>query len=164
MLAKRTGEQYMGHILLTVAELLREQTRTNKGARPALPRSPEWKFHLGTSMVRSVTATICTVLLAAPASPQGAVPPVRDQVAQISPGKTVEVRLRDGKKLEGTLVSAAESSFTVQVDKNPMNVSYQDAQSVKRKGMSGLKKGLIIGGIVAVAGAVGGILAAISRG
>jgi small nuclear ribonucleoprotein (snRNP)-like protein len=115
-------------------------------------------------MIRAITATICVVLLAAPASAQGAVPSVREQVAQISPGKKVEVRLRDGKKLEGTLVSAAESSFTVQVDKNPMNVSYRDAQSVKRKGMSGLKKGLIIGGIVAVAGAVGGILAAISRG
>ena len=115
-------------------------------------------------MIRAVTATICMVLLAAPASAQRAVPSVREQVAQISPGKRVEVRLRGGKKLEGTLVLATESAFTVQADKNPMNVAYQDVQSVKRKGMSGLKKGLIIGGVVAVVGAVGGILAAISRG
>jgi hypothetical protein len=129
-----------------------------------LPRTLKWKFHLGTSTLRAVTATICMALLAAPASTQAAAPTVREQVAQIPPGKKVEVRLQGGKKLEGPLVSAAESSFTVQVDKNPMSVSYQDVQSVKRKGMSGLKKGLIIGGIIGVAGAVGGILAAISRG
>ena len=107
-------------------------------------------------MTRSLIAIVCVPLLVTLAPAQNLEPSIQQQMLRFQAGNKLEVQLRTGQKLKGTLLSTGEKSFELQPEKqdavarskSATTVAYQDVQSVKKSGMSGLKKKVLITGII----------------
>ena len=88
--------------------------------------------------------TLCVLLIAEPASSQPAPSSTREQISVMAVNSNLEVKLRDGKKLKGKLVSAGEMGFELRPPKGGFSrraadivtIPYSDVQSVKRHRMS----------------------------
>jgi hypothetical protein len=88
---------------------------------------------------------------------------LKKQLAMLRTGTVVEVRLRQrgSEKITGKLGSMTDQGFEVQTVKSGTvsseKVAFADVQSVKKKGMSRMKKLVVIGIVVGVLWVVGAI-------
>jgi hypothetical protein len=71
---------------------------------------------------------------------------VRDDVRKLGLGKKVRLRTVKDEEVRGRITSIADDTFTVDGGQ-PRVIAYADVSTLKRQGMAGWKKGLIIGGI-----------------
>ena len=79
-----------------------------------------------------------------------------DTVKALLPGNEMSVRLRNGKKLKGTLISASDTVLTLERRKNTTDVNRGDVLRVYRVVKNSGDKGAIIGFLIGAG--VGGLL------
>jgi hypothetical protein len=79
-------------------------------------------------------------------------------VTAVAPGTKLGVKLRDGKKLDGKLISASDNGLSVSVKDKPVEVRREDVLSVHLMSKKSVTKAVLIGmGAGAAAGAVIGL-------
>lgn len=107
--------------------------------------------------MREALSMMLTVMLISPAAP--AQPPsstLKEQVLNISPGSTVEVRLADKTKLRGRLGAVSDSGFELQTVKggkiDTAKIAFDQVKSIKDTAKKSfghsVGKGFLIAGIV----------------
>ena len=116
-----------------------------------------------------VSVTLCTLLLAEPVWSQSPPASLQEQVSRMPVDSNIEVKLRDGKKQHGNLVSAGEMAFELRpygrsFRRTPavVSISYNDVQSVRRHKFSPTELSMLVG-VVTVVGVVIAIAVVLSK-
>lgn len=114
---------------------------------------------------RSAISLVLAVLLALPpvASAQEATAVINDwaSLKTVAAATKLDVRLKNGKKVKGKLISVSDTALTLSDDNTPTDLNQADIQSVYLiRGQSVMKSTLIgaaiVGGAGAALGAAGG--------